>query len=109
MCSGGHPFRIQVSPSTADRLRSEHFAHLVPRGPTFFKGKGLICTSWLSDQALETEITNQRHNSANPAMIAPFTVTIRDEHATSDVPIVMHITGMSESLSTSLTGCRDPR
>ena len=70
MCSNSMPGRVQLSPITAAKLQradddeaaaaaeahapppNRHF-RLTQRGPTFFKGKGVIVTTWLSDNELE--------------------------------------------------------
>jgi class 3 adenylate cyclase len=58
MCTGGLPYRIQVTPATAAALAAEAAAvpaafTLRPREATHFKGKGLMEPLWLADDELD--------------------------------------------------------
>lgn len=83
MCSGSLPFHVQVSPSTAERLRSDNSFRLMPRGPTLFKGKGLLCTSWLSNHTLE--ITLERRVAAALGSAPVVTHDVLSSHNPSTV------------------------
>ena len=86
LCSGSLPGCIQVSGQLAHALvlsddacgdggssRARETEFLVtPRGPTFFKGKGLLDTYWLSDANLDRarQLERSRRTSTNTAVAA---------------------------------------